>query len=127
MAFVRWRGNSATLLTTVYDSGKSKQVQLAALGCGYSVSTRVRESVTERFPNIPVDWEAVNKAMANGPPDSPLQSRAQMTYLEVEQRLREWAQTAPYPSEKHDLVMAAHALSNMRVRAGQMIDEQGAV
>lgn len=41
MAFVRWRGNSASLLTTVYDQGKSRQVLLARLGSGYTVPRSV--------------------------------------------------------------------------------------
>lgn len=50
MAFVRWRGYSATPLTTVYEQGKSRQVLLTALGDGYRVPTGVREDMTERFP-----------------------------------------------------------------------------
>lgn len=32
MAFVRWQGNSAGLLTTVYEEGAGRQVWLAGLG-----------------------------------------------------------------------------------------------
>ena len=38
MAFVRWRGNSADLLTTVYQEGRSRPVRLAELGGAYTLT-----------------------------------------------------------------------------------------
>lgn len=123
MAFVRWRGNSATLLTTVYEQGRSQQTLLAALGCGYRVPAGVREYVTEHFPTVSVDWNKVNEAMARGAPVAPVLTHTQLTYLEVEQRLREWAnqQTAPFPGEKQQLLDAANVLSDWRSREGQQV------
>lgn len=120
MAFVRWRGNSATLLTTVYEQGRSRQMLLAALGCGYRVPTGVREYVTEHFPTVSVDWDKVNEDMARGAPGAPLLTHTQLTYLEVEQRLREWA-TQPatvFPGETQQLLHAANVLSDWRSREG---------
>jgi len=112
MAFVRWRGYSATLLTTVYEQGKSRQVLLAALGGGYRVPTGVREDVTERFPTLFIDWNAVNREMAKGPPRGTPLTQKQLTYLEVEQQLQKWAtQGSPFPSESQQLLAAANILS----------------
>ena len=67
MAFVRWRGNSAALLITVYEKGRSRQVLLAALDCGYRVPAGIQAYVNEHFPDVFVDWNRVNQAMAQGP------------------------------------------------------------
>jgi len=83
MAFVRWRGNSATLLATVYEQGRSRQILLAALGGGYGVPTGVRESVHERFPGLSIDWNAVNEAMAKGPRNAPPLLETQRSYLAI--------------------------------------------
>lgn len=118
MAFVRWRGNSATLLATVYDQGKSRQVQLAALGCGYRVPTGVKEYVAEHFPNVTVDWDGVNRILAEGPPSPVYPAKEQSTYLEVEQSLRTWAQQlARLPGEKQQLLAAADVLYAWRCRS----------
>jgi len=61
MAFVRWRGNSAELLTTVYGQGRSQQVRLATLGGAYTVEPHVRAAAAERFPGIPIDCAAVDQ------------------------------------------------------------------
>lgn len=129
MAFVRWRGNSATLLTTVYEQGKSRQVLLAALGSGYSVPMGVQESVTHRYPTLSVDWKAVNRAMAIGPTrDTPLTEK-QRTYLEVEQQLREWAtrQETPFRDESQQLLAAAGVLNAWRTRQNESADDLYAV
>jgi len=113
MAFVRWRGYSATLLATVYEQGRSRQVLLAALGGGYRVPTGVREDVTERFPTLIIDWNAVNRAMAKGPLGSTPLTEKQLTYLDVELHLQKWAkQASPYPRESKQLLAAANVLSN---------------
>ena len=118
MAFVRWRGNSATLLATVYDQGRSRQILLAALGSGYGVPTGIRESVHERFPSLSIDWNAVNEAMAKGPRNAPPLSETQLSYLEAEQQLRAWAtQESPaFPGEKQQLLDAANVLRSWRSR-----------
>ena len=124
MAFIRWRGNSATLLTTVYEQGKSRQVRLARLGTGYEVSLSVRRYVAERYPNIPVDWTAINTAMAHGPMGSPPLTAEGLNFLEVENRLREWAQLpCPFPRERDALSMAAEVLVHWRARQNS-IDPQ---
>lgn len=97
MAFVRWRGNSAELLTTVYDQGRSRQVRLACLGGAYCVAPEVRAQVASRFPNIRVDWEAVDLALVLGPPAEQAARAAsgepneRLDWLELERGLRYWA------------------------------------
>ena len=119
MAFVRWRGNSAALLTTVYDNGRSRQVLLAALDCGYRVPTGVQAYVNEHFPDVFVDWDRVNKAMAQGPPSAAPLTTRQMTYVEMEQNLRSWARRATIlPSEKTSLLTVAEILYAWRCRFG---------
>jgi hypothetical protein len=115
MAFVRWRGNSATLLATVYDQGKTHQMLLAALGGGYHVPSGIRKMVAERFPTISVDWKAVNRAMAKGPLGEAELTERQMSYLEVENHLRDWA-VSPLsnPRESQQFILTADLLSSWR-------------
>lgn len=119
MAFVRWRGNSAALLATVYKQGGSRQVLLANLDAGYGVSEAVCRYVTENFPDIHVDWNAVNTAMAQGPTGSAPLTKGQMGFLTVENLLREWAhQPSPFPQECMELLRAAEILERWRTRQG---------
>ena len=121
MAFVRWRGNSAELLTTVYAQGRSRQVRLACLGGAYVVQPEVRAAVAERFPNTPVDWDAVAGALVEGPPAERAQTAAgvpneRLEWLDLERRLRYWAaMIAPRrPGEAQTLRGAAAVLSQWR-------------
>lgn len=96
MAFIRWRGNSAELLTTIYGQGRSRQVRLACLGCAYTVDPHVRTTVAERFPAIRVDWDAVEQALTEGPPQERAQTAAgvpneRLEWLALERRLLYWA------------------------------------
>lgn len=95
MAFVRWRGNSAELLTTAYEHGRSRQIRLACLGGAYAVSPETRTAVAERFPKVRVDWDAVEVALAEGPPHERAQATKvpndRLEWLHLERRLRYWA------------------------------------
>jgi len=121
MAFVRWRGNSAELLTTVYDQGRSQQVRLATLGGAYTVEPHVRAAAAERFPGIHIDWDAVDQALAEGPPHERAQTAAgtpneRLEWLELERRLRYWAAMAEprRPREAERLRTAAAVLAEWR-------------
>lgn len=120
MAFVRWRGNSAELLTTVYEQGRSRQVRLACLGGAYFVYPEVRAAVAERFPGITVDWDMVDQALVEGPPRERAQAvqvpNDRLEWLQLERRLRYWAaQTEPIrPGEAQRLRAAAAVLSEWR-------------
>ena len=117
MAFIRWRGNSAQLVATRYDQGRSHQVVLAALGTGYRMPSGIAERVTQQFPDIRVDWDAIARAIIQGPPD-PLPTPRQKTYGEVEHLLRCWADQAAtlYPRERTALREAADVLTSWRAR-----------
>ena len=86
MAFVRWRGNCAELLTTVYENGKSRQILLANLPQDYA-SDWVREQVAKEHPDIRVDWLAVERALAHGPKAKPT-PEPPLTLLQAENLLR---------------------------------------
>ncbi len=118
MAWIRWRGPTAQLMATVWVHGKSRHHYLGSLGTGFTVPEPVRARITTRFPTIPVDWEAVNRALAAGPPGAPAPSPAAWHWAEVEWLLEEGSQTGPadYPSERQTLRAAAHVLREWRAR-----------
>lgn len=95
MAFVRWRKNCAELLATVYADGRSRQVLLTSLPGPY-VPMHLRNEVSRRFPDIPVDWHAVQKALARGPKAHPAPTH-HMTWAEAESLLRELAWSLATP------------------------------
>ena len=90
MAFVRWRGNCAELLASVWDQGRSRQILLANLSAPYA-SLGVRQQVAREHPDIHVDWLAVECALARGPQFATIPDPA-MTILEAESVLRGLAQ-----------------------------------
>ncbi len=117
MAFVRWRGQSAQLLTTIYEQGRSRQLLLANLREGYYAPQWVQEDVTTRFPQIEVDWAQVNHALAKGPPSTPPLSAEQWDCVAVEEALRQFAtQSSLLPGEANLLRIAAQTLTNWRAR-----------
>ena len=95
MAFVRWRGRCSQLIATIYQDGRSKKITLANLP-GFYVFESTKRHVTEKFPQIKVDWAAVDRALAQGPPgilkkDTPTQH---LIWADIEHCLREWAECA---------------------------------
>ena len=121
MAFVRWRGSSAQLLATVYENGRSKQVTLASLPEFY-VSDLTRMRVAEKFPEVKVDWLAVDRSLAQGPPSGILKQDTPPEHLEyatVEHHLRQWAEDADRANLGNDatkLCLAAEVLTEWRAR-----------
>lgn len=118
---MRWRGNRAALLTTVYGQGHSRQVQLANLGEGYAIAPEVRDTVAARFPGIPVDWDAVERALAEGPPVQRAASvpSERVQWLEAEQQLRRWATRAEPHDHQHAARLRAAADVLALWRAGR--------
>lgn len=122
MAFIRWRGNSAELLTTVYDQGRSRQLRLVCLGGAFYVEPHIRAAVTERFPTIHIDWDAVDVALAVGPPQEQAQRAAagtpndRLEWLHMERRLHYWAALieSQRPREAQGLHNAATVLHQWR-------------
>lgn len=86
MAFVRWRGTCAELLATVYENGRSHQILLANL-TGFYASVGLRQQVAHEHPDIPVNWLAVDRALARGPKTAPT-PEPPLTILQAETLLR---------------------------------------
>ncbi len=115
MAFVRWRGNCAELLTTIYQNGKSRQILLAQLPQDYA-SDLVRARVAQEHPGIRVDWLAVERALAQGPETKPA-PEPPLTILQAENLLRTIAQECKddlTPRQALDLHGAACVLTELR-------------
>ena len=113
MAFVRWRGNSAQLLTTIYEPGRSRQVRLAVLR-GHYVSVEERSLVQRNFPRVWVDWQAVDAVLAQGPPaDAAKMPTEHLDWAAVEHHLRDWAERArpQWPRDADRLERAAEVLT----------------
>lgn len=115
MAFVRWRGNCAQLLMTEYVKGKSRQVLLANLNSGYFVTIATKRQVAQRFPQVVVNWVAVDESMAKGPPQSPPLTQQEWDFAAVEHALRQWA-SSTYAMQKEVslLLQAAEMLTRWR-------------
>ena len=117
MAFIRWRGRCAQLLTTVYVGGRSKQVMLTNLP-GFSITEDTKHYVAEKFPDILVDWLTITRSLAEGPPNS-LKEKTPTDHLDmavVEQFLRKWAHEAKVANDAHCLNDAAGVLTEWRAR-----------
>lgn len=121
MAWIRWRGQSAQLMATVWHDGKTRQQYLASLGGVYSVPEWVQQQITERFPTISIDWAAIQAAVVQGPPGNQPPSAAMLGWAEVEARLRDWARTGPemFGGEREALRIAAHVLESWRAHAAE--------
>jgi hypothetical protein len=119
MAFVRWRDCSAQLLATVYENGRSRQIVLARLPEFYA-SDLTKMRVAEQFPRIKVDWAAVDRALAQGPPSGVLKQdtpHEHLDYAAIEHYLRQWADEAEKADLGNDatkLRMAATVLTKWR-------------
>lgn len=111
MAFVRWRGHSAPLLTTVYEAGRSRQVLLGVLPEAGGVPLRRRAALAARWPTIPLDGAAVDRALAAGPPGAPPLTPRARTGAELAHELRTWALTTDRVSEQQALEGAARVLA----------------
>ena len=117
MAFIRWRGRCAQLLTTVYVGGRSKQVMLTNLP-GFSITEDTKHYVAEKFPDILVDWLTITRSLAAGPPHS-LKEKTPTEHLDmavVEQSLRKWASEAKVANHAQRLYDAAGVLTEWRAR-----------
>lgn len=119
MAFVRWRGRCCELIATVYENGRSRKITLANLQAFY-VPEWIKKEVAVKFPGIKVDWLAVDRALAQGPPAILTKSTPpeHLDMATVEHYLRKWAQSISKKNrikEANYLRMAADVLTEMRV------------
>ncbi len=122
MAWIRWRGQTAHLMTTEWVTGKSRQRYLTSLGGAYAVAASVRTAIEARYPDVVVDWAAIDRALAAGPPGSRPLTPDEWNWAQVEHRLRDWATTGPegFPNERATLLAAAAVLQSWRARLEPM-------
>lgn len=121
MAFVRWRKNCAQLLTTVYENGRSRQILLVNFRGAFYATDSVQQFVAARFPEVEVDWKAVNRALAAGAPGDPPLTPKEWDWAEAEDALRRWAKDAERsePRSADCLQQAAEILTHWRAQAYQ--------
>ena len=115
MAFVRWRGGCAQLLTTIYTEKRSKQVLLTNL-TDFNVPQWMRNEVARKYPDIKVDWAQISRLLAQGPPNR-MKVKTPDEYLdmaEVEVQLRMWADRSEYRDYASILNHAADILTGIR-------------
>ena len=126
MAWIRWRGQSAQLMATVWHDGKNRHRYLASLGGVYTVPEWKQAQIQQRFPGIPIDWAAIQATLVQGPPSGPPPTAAMLDWAEVEARLWEWARTGPegYPGEHEALREAARVLESWRAREAYTTDAE---
>jgi hypothetical protein len=111
MAFVRWRGNCAQLLATITVEGRPRQRLLGNLHGAYRTTPQFRQRIAEVFPDVPVDWAAVDRSLAQGPPTAIPPSPEQLQWADVAHRLSVWAMTSNDPEDRRILATAANVLS----------------
>jgi hypothetical protein len=117
MAFLRWRARCAQLLATIYVDGRSKKITLISLP-GFFISEAEKQQVANKFPGIKVDWLAIARSLAEGPPKllKTKPPKEHFTIAEVEHHLRKWAETAPAAKDAYHLRAAASVLLDWRAR-----------
>jgi len=117
MAFVRWRGKCAQLLTTIYSDKGSKQVTLANLP-DFHVTKGIKNEVEQKYPGINVDWIKVARMLAKGPANTQKEKTPDkhQDMAEVESRLRTWAAETGETVVANRLNFAADALLGLRAR-----------
>ncbi|GEM_PF-1102226 len=117
MAFIRWRGRCAQLLATMYVDGCSKQITLTNLPDFY-ITEATMHYVTEKFPDVLVDWATVTRMLAEGPPNK-LKENTPTEHLdmaEVEHYLRKWAAETKVASHAQCLYATAGILTDWRAK-----------
>ncbi len=115
MAFIRWRGRCAQLLATIYIDGRTKQITLTNLP-EFNIPEATKHYVAKKFPDVKVDWVAVTRLLAEGPPDI-LKEKTPTEHLDmavVEQYLRKWAAEANETAHAHHLYASAAILTEWR-------------
>ncbi len=118
MAWIRWRGNMAHLMITDHHAGKTTQRYLGSLGGAYAVTASERARITNRHPDVVIDWSAIDDALAAGPLGSRPLTAEEWDAARVEHQLREWTITIAdlQPMERQTLTAAAAVLQLWRAR-----------
>jgi len=102
MAFVRWRGNTAQVLASVWKDGKSTQVRVCSLPPGErTVTPGLMAVVARELPDVTIDWTSIQEALDAGPKGR--------EYQEVARQLLAWSADA-HPQHSKALRDAANVL-----------------
>lgn len=107
MAFVRWRGNCAQLLATVTVDGRPRHQLLANLQGAYRTTPSLWTQVATAFPTLVVDWVAVDRARALGPPTGVPPTPQQLTWADTAHSLRVWATQPGHAREEQPILVQA--------------------
>lgn len=68
MAFVRWRGETAQILASVWKEGKSKQVRVCSLPPEQrTITPGLKEIVAKEVPDVVIDWDEIQNQLDAGP------------------------------------------------------------
>lgn len=118
MAFVRWRGHCAQLLVTVSDQGRPRHQLLANLHGGYRTTPALWAQIAADFPTVTVDWAAVDRALAVGPPSAVPPTPQQLSWAETAHQLLVWATDCPFGDAQESAVLwdAAEMLTRWQSR-----------
>ncbi len=110
-------------MVTDPDAGKTTQRYLGSLGGAYAVTASERARITERHPDVVVDWSAIDDALAAGPPGSRPLTVEEWDTARVEHQLREWSTTLAdlQPMERQTLTAAASVLQLWRARQPESV------
>ena len=91
---------------------------LANLGGAYAVHRAIRARVDAAFPHLRVDWAAIDRALAAGPPGSAPLTAEQWTWEGAAHALRDWARCTAVLSDRGSLESAAAVLTAWMARGG---------
>lgn len=93
----------------MYDHGRSRQILLANLH---------RTMVAEQFPEVWIDWHAVDQALAIGPATAVPPSSTHLEWATMASWLQDWAmdRTQGLPAERATLQAAAQVLTFWQAR-----------
>lgn len=105
MAFVRWRGNCAQLLTTITVDGRPRHRLLANLHGGFATTPTLWAQIARDFPTVPVDGAAVDRALAEGPPSAVPPTPWQRRWADTAHQLRVWATDCPFGDHRESQVL----------------------
>ncbi|MCY0892595.1 MAG: hypothetical protein OWR52_03685 [Acidibacillus sp.] len=92
MAFVRWRGETAQILASVWQDGKSKQVRVCSLPPSQrTITLGLKEIVAKEVPDVAIDWDAIQTELDAGPQGG--------DYMRIAVQLSMWAMELDTPLE----------------------------
>jgi hypothetical protein len=108
VAFLRWQGPNALLVHNRREGGKVRQQVLVYFGRRRHVPLRVRVDVARRFPDVRVDWQAVEEALRARSGEAPTTDSA-IAWAYFTARLMGWKPGKPAPWQQGGVVPGLRA------------------